>query len=142
MIVQIFNTTREKRLPQKKLARLVKYILVSENKNFDVNVILTGSSKIQSLNKAYRNQDKPTDVLSFVPEDSDEPPPFKPVGEIYISIPVARRQARRAGHSLTHELLFLASHGSLHLCGYTHETDAKYRAMMAASESALERLGY
>ena len=142
MIIQVFNTTREKYLPQKKLARLVKYILVSENKKFEVNVILTGSRKIQSLNKTYRGQDKPTDVLSFVPEENEEPPPFKPLGEIYVSVPVARRQAKQAGHSLTRELLFLTSHGCLHLCGYTHETDAKYSAMMTASEKALKRSGY
>lgn len=141
MNVEVFNTTRRKYLPQKSLAKTVKYILVSEDKGFDVNVILTGSNKIRALNRKFRGKDKPTDVLSFVPEDSDEPPPFKPVGEIYISLPDALRQAKKAGHSLRKELLFLAAHGALHLCGYTHETDPKYKKMMDKTENYLERSG-
>ncbi len=141
MKIEVFNTTREKYLPKKKLAKTVHYILDSERKSFDVNIILTGTQKIQNLNRDFRGKDTPTDVLSFVPEESEEPPPFRAIGEIYISVPVARKQAHRAGHSLQSELLFLAAHGALHLCGHTHETDSKYQRMMQKTQRYLERLG-
>jgi probable rRNA maturation factor len=140
--IEIFNLTRDKYLPKKKLANTVKHILTSERKRFDVNLILTGTAKIQNLNRTFRGQDKPTDVISFAPEESEDPPPFKPIGEIYICLPIAKRQARKAGHSLTHELMFLTTHGALHLCGHTHENDKKYTNMMNRSYKYLERLRY
>ncbi|HDS01949.1 MAG TPA: rRNA maturation RNase YbeY [candidate division Zixibacteria bacterium] len=141
MKVEVFNNTGQKYLPKKILAKTVNYILVSEDGDFDVNVVLTDSGKIRALNRKFRGKDSSTDVLSFAPEESDEPPPFKPIGEIYISVPDAVRQAKEAGHSLRRELLFLAAHGTLHLCGYTHETDTKYRKMMDRTEMYLERSG-
>lgn len=142
MKIEIFNLTRDKYLPKKKLARTAKYILASERKQFDVNLILTGTAKIQTLNRTYRGQDKPTDVISFAPEESEDPPPFQPIGEIYICLPIAKKQARKAGHSLSHELMFLTAHGALHLCGYTHETDKKYDTMMSRTYKYLKGLGY
>lgn len=141
MKIEVFNTTRKKRLPKKKLAKTVHFILDSERKSFEVNIILTGTQKIKNLNRDFRGKDTPTDVLSFVPEESEEPPPFRAIGEIYICLPVARRQACKAGHSLQSELLFLAAHGALHLCGYTHETDRKYERMMTKTRGYLERPG-
>ena len=142
MKIEIFNMTRDKYLPKKKLANTVKHILAFERKKFDVNVILTGTGKIRSLNRTYRGQDKPTDVISFAPEESEDPPPFRPIGEIYICLPTAKKQARKAGHSLLHELIFLTAHGALHLCGLTHETDKKYSRMMNMTHKYLGRLGY
>jgi probable rRNA maturation factor len=139
--IEIFNTTKQKYLPQKSLAKTVKFILVSEGKNFDINVVLTDSNKIRTLNRKFRGKDKSTDVLSFLPDECDEPPPFEPVGEIYISLPDAQDQAKRSKHSLRQELLFLAAHGALHLCGYTHETDKKLKNMMNKTQQYLERSG-
>jgi len=140
--IEVFNTTRSKNLPFKKLAKAVENVLVKEKRNFDVNLIFVGTQKIRKLNNTFRNQDKPTDVLSFLPDDSEDPPLFTPTGEIYICVERAKRQAYQAHHSLTKELLFLSIHGSLHLCGYTHETDEKYKAIMSKSYAHLKRLGY
>ena len=73
-----------------------------------------------------------TDVLSF---PSDE---RGCLGDVVIAAGVARRQARRAGHSLQTELCVLALHGLLHLLGYDHERDA---GRMARLEARLRRAG-
>jgi len=137
MKVNLFNTTRCKNLPQKKLAKLVHAIIVSEGNRQEVNLILVGTTRIRQLNRKYRSRDRETDVLAFAAEESEEPPPFEPTGEIYICVPRAMRQARRAGHSLSRELLILAAHGALHLCGYTHETPKKYDHMWRRAEKFL-----
>lgn len=142
MKILVFNTVRKKYLPKKRLANTIKYVLVSEGKRFDVNLILSGTRKIRNLNRVYRGTDKPTDVISFSPEESEEPPPFRPIGEIYICIPQAKKQAEQEGHSLSRELQFLTIHGALHLCGYTHETDKKYRLMMNKTAHYLGKLRY
>jgi probable rRNA maturation factor len=100
--------------------------------------VLTDDEQIRLLNRAYRGKDEPTDVLSFslrevsageTPVDlcllEEEPP----LGEVYISVPTALRQAQTEGRSLEEEVAFLAVHGVLHLLGYEDETRQGYEQM-------------
>ena len=74
--------------------------------------------RIHTLNKTFRNVDRPTDVLSFInDEDKDSN------GDIFISIPKMKRQAVEYGHSEDREISFLAVHGYLHLIGFDHENE-------------------
>jgi probable rRNA maturation factor len=88
---------------------------------------------MRELNRAYRSIDESTDVLSFSCEDilrSEEPVTAEQrqagieLGDIFISIDTAERQAREDGKSLREEIITLLVHGILHLCGYDHETEA------------------
>jgi probable rRNA maturation factor len=112
-----------------------------------VNVALVSDARVRQLNRAYRHKDHATDVLSFpafAPAPPNlHPPPPKPhppssnlLGDVVIARGVARRQARRAGHSEGTEIRVLALHGLLHLLGYDHEIDA---GEMAAVERRLRR---
>ena len=107
-----------------------------------VNVALVSDRLAQTLNCQYRGRDYATDVLSFpLGEPAKEAVGRRPpglVGEIVIARGVARRQARRAGHSETTELRVLALHGLLHLLGHDHETD---RGAMGRLERRLGRKG-
>lgn len=98
-----------------------------------VNVLVTGSRELRSLNRRFREQDKPTDVLSFLPS-----PDFGNglAGDIAISAEIAKQNARLLGHSAAQEIKILALHGVLHLAGYDHETD---RGRMAGREADLRR---
>lgn len=72
-------------------------------------------------------------------DDDDWGPAFGSVelGDIVISLDTAARQAPEHGHSLEQELLFLASHGLLHLLGWDHPDDASLAAMLARQEELL-----
>ena len=96
----------------------------------EVSVLIVGDSRIQKLNRTYREIDSPTDVLAF-PMGEGEFGDFHPhiLGDVVISADRAQKQADRAGHSLTDELRLLAVHGTLHLLGYEDET-ARGRARM------------
>lgn len=98
-----------------------------------VNVLLTTSHELRSLNNRFRNQDKATDVLSFpaMPELQG-----KFAGDLAISVDIASRNARELGHSVANEIKILALHGLLHLAGYDHEED---RGEMARAERRLRR---
>ncbi len=98
-----------------------------------VNVLVTGSSELRSLNRRFRGKDQATDVLSFPPG-----PIFVNglAGDIAISADIAKQNARRLGHSAAQEIKILALHGVLHLVGYDHETD---RGTMASKETKLRR---
>ncbi len=85
----------------------------------DIELILTTDENIKELNKAYRNIEKPTDVLSFPLEDM----PGMPLGSIIISADTAKKGAENFSHSFEDEVKLLFIHGILHLLGYDHETD-------------------
>jgi probable rRNA maturation factor len=96
-----------------------------------VNVALVTDRHMRNLNRRYRGKDYATDVLSFA-EGGEL------FGDIVIATGVARRQARRFGHSELTELRVLALHGLLHLLGYDHDVDD---GVMARVERRLRRRG-
>jgi probable rRNA maturation factor len=104
---------------------------------------------IAGLNAAWRGIDAPTDVLAFAAQEEAAPRPPAAEGEaadgeplelgdLVISLPTAARQAAEAGHGLEAELLFLASHGLLHLLGWDHPDEAALAAMLARQRRLLE----
>jgi len=85
-----------------------------------VNVLVTSSRELRSLNKRFRGNDRATDVLSFPPMFADAG--F--AGDVAISGEIAKQNARRLGHAPADEVRVLVLHGVLHLAGYDHESDA------------------
>jgi probable rRNA maturation factor len=103
-----------------------------------VNVLVTGSAAVRSLNRQFRGKNKATDVLSF-PNRSPTLGGRKTAelaGEIAISADIATQNAIQLGHSVSQEVKVLALHGILHLAGFDHERD---NGQMARKESALRR---
>lgn len=105
---------------------------------------------MRELNRRFRGQDRPTDVLSFPCYEEGElaealasPPGGPPVllGAVVINLSQALRQAEAYGHSDAREVAFLAVHGTLHLLGYDHADEASEAAMMARTEEILLPLG-
>jgi probable rRNA maturation factor len=94
---------------------------------YEVSLRLVDDAEIHALNRDYRGKDKPTDVLAFAQQEGPAAAPDV-LGDIVISVPTARRQAKRGLHA---ELLHLTAHGLCHLLGYDHRTDAEERAMNA-----------
>jgi len=81
----------------------------------ELTIVFADDAESKALNSRYRKKEKPTDVLSF-PSDM---PGY--LGDILISVPVAIKQSREYGVTLTDELTRLIVHGVLHLLGYEHE---------------------
>lgn len=111
---------------------------------YSLGLSLVGDAEIAQLNGDWRDKAGPTDVLAFAAQDEDlDNTPAMPVpgplelGDIVISVETAARQAPDHGHSLERELLFLASHGLLHLLGWDHPDAASLAAMLARQERLL-----
>lgn len=99
---------------------------------------------IRDLNRAYRSQDRPTDVLSFSASEGMAFPKHesqKELGDIVICTSVARANAKRYDRVLTEELVRLIVHGTLHLLGYDHATPAREKRMRSLQEGVLQRVG-
>ena len=105
----------------------------------EVSLLLTDDREIQTLNRDFRGKDKPTDVLSFALLEGDvTAQPEAMLGDLVISVPTAKRQARVFGVSLADELDRLMVHGLLHLTGYDHENVSKSEAArMRRKEASL-----
>lgn len=102
-----------------------------------ISVLLTDDEEIRALNKAWRAQDKATDVLSWPAPDI----PGNHLGDIAISIETAQRQAQHHGVSLSNEVAVLGIHGALHLLGFDDLTETEYEEMQAKMREAAERAG-
>lgn len=108
-----------------------------------LTILLTDNEYIQELNRQYRGEDRPTDVLSF---SAGEPMPgseglLEYLGDIAIAVPVAEEQATEKGHGLLAELQLLAIHGVLHLVGYDHLEPDEKEIMWDVQGTILARLG-
>ena len=101
-----------------------------------INVIFVNDVYIQSLNKAYRKKDESTDVLSFNYQNDDNHE-SNLIGEIYISVETAKKQAPKYNNSFQEELNKLFVHGVLHIHGYDHENDGDYKKMFELEERVL-----
>lgn len=104
-------------------------------KDIEVSFVLTDDARIHQLNKVYRHKDRPTDVLAFAMREGD----FAELaggalGDVIVSVPTARKQARERDASVLDEVTMLAAHGLLHLLGWDHETPAKDRRMRAETD--------
>ncbi len=115
----------------------------TETDNVHVAIIITDDLEIQKINSEFRGKDKPTDVISFAYRD--EPFPInegiaEELGDLYISIDTARRQADEYGVTLADELKRLTIHGILHLLGYDHEKSEEDESIMMSLEDKLFNL--
>jgi probable rRNA maturation factor len=101
-----------------------------------VNVLITSSAEMKSLNRRFRGKDSATDVLSFpalpVVNGAERPS----AGDIAISADIANENARLLGHGAGMEIKVLVLHGILHLRGFDHE-NKNDRGRMARREARL-----
>ena len=120
--------------------------------------LVTGDAHMRRLNREFRGKDYPTDVLSFPSGDTQarmrktgdkNRSPIPPrAGDIAISLPRARAQARRFGHSTEQEIRVLMLHGLLHLLGQDHSSDSgrmaraekRWRVRLRLPDGLIERV--
>ncbi|HPF46562.1 MAG: rRNA maturation RNase YbeY [Alphaproteobacteria bacterium] len=145
-----------KTLIEKALEQIIKN--VKEGKFFsnfsllELSIVLCDNQLIHQLNKDFRNQDKPTNVLSFNGLEADEierylkshrKAPEHPysLGEIYIAYEIMVKEAKEAEISFEDHFTHLVIHGILHLLGYDHIEDQDAEVMENLESSLLANLG-
>lgn len=125
-------------IDESRLIAAVEAILVdSEFSSAYVSIAVVDDPTIHALNVEYLQHDYPTDVLSFVLEQTED----RVEGELVVSADTALREAHEAGWSPHDELLLYIIHGTLHLVGYDDYAPADQVEMCAAEAHYLQRLG-
>jgi probable rRNA maturation factor len=102
-------------------------------------VVLFDDVQMARLNETYAGKSDATDVLAFdlqpdgAPGPGEEPPEGEPelLGDVFVNVEAAARQAEELGHSLGRELAILVAHGVLHLLGYDDASTQGRDEMMA-----------
>ena len=86
---------------------------------------------MRRLNRRWRSIDHATNVISFALQDlrPGQRPRPEPLGDIVLSLPVIRREARRSGTDFEEHLAHLLIHGLLHLLGFDHGEEKQARQM-------------
>jgi len=121
--------------------------VAGSGKSFDnateVSVRLVDEDEIRSLNYSYRRKNSVTNVLSFpveripgLPGDTEWT-----LGDIVVCAKIVRQEAVEQGKPLTDHWAHLLVHGTLHLLGYDHETEADAAQMEGIELRILSQYG-
>lgn len=134
------------------IKKCIKQTLIMEGVSVpcEINVLVTNNIHIRSINKASREIDSATDVLSFpmfpfeagkLPDDwsayIDPETGLCPLGDMAISLERAIAQADEYGHSIRREVGYLTIHSMLHLLGYDHMDDGPQKVQMRQREEKI-----
>jgi probable rRNA maturation factor len=123
-----------------RLGRVLSKVVCCGRQAKTIGVRFVSLQEMRGLNRAFRDKDKPTDVLSF---------PFIPLvgenekdgqaGDLAICEAFAAVEAKRRSIGLREELIRLFVHGTLHLMGYDHETVKEEEEMFALQEDLVAK---
>lgn len=123
IVTHVSSTVRRPGIAAARVRHLVEATLRTEKiSNAMISVAFVGRDAIASMNWKYLRHKGATDVISF--GMGRDAPGLPAVGDIYICPDVARQNARRNDVSVSEELARLVVHGTLHVAGNEHPTDA------------------
>lgn len=146
MLDLVFKNYTSQKSPNEKFFKEILGTAIRElkikDKNVEVSLNLVGETKIRELNKKYRSKNKVTDVLSFPLDEAGlKKHGILPLGDIFICLPFAVKEAERQNIILEKELAWLTAHGFLHLLGYNHEiSEASARKMFKLESKIMSKL--
>jgi len=143
-VIYLRNATRKHRIAERRIVRSATALLSATGRpDATLSRSFVGDAAMRRINREHRAKDKTTDVLSFpfyepfrVPKRPTPGDPELLIGDIVISVDVAKRQAAAYDATLDEEIERLLVHGIAHLLGHDHEEPAE-RARMLREERRL-----
>lgn len=114
--------------------------------DFEVSISFIDPLEIKDLNAQYRDKDKTTDVLSFPifsnPNEINTVDILVPIelGDIFLNVDQAKKQALEYGNTLEYEILYLLIHSFLHLLGYDHLVEEDKKEMRQREKETIRLL--
>ena len=126
---------------ERQLHAWVSAALQRRHGEHEITIRIVNESESQAMNKKYRGQDRPTNVLSFpadLPAGVDHPL----LGDLVICAPVLEREAEVQGKDSQAHCAHLIVHGALHLLGHNHQHPDAADKMEALETAILASIGY
>ncbi|MFH0857791.1 MAG: rRNA maturation RNase YbeY [Candidatus Magasanikbacteria bacterium] len=126
-------------ISEKKIQAIVSSVLrMTREKPKSVSIHLIGDTKMKQLNSQFRRKNSTTDVLSFAIQEGEHFFDSDELGEIFISIPRIKKQAKQNKISFQEEFMRMLIHGMLHLLGYDHAKPKAAKKMFLLQEKILK----
>lgn len=138
----IFSTIKSPLFSDREIEEFAYYILQKLKVRGSLSVHCIGDARMRSLNFRYRGKDATTDVLTFPLSEGEDffENSLPELGDIFISVPQIRRQARELGINPQEEFVRMLIHGVLHSIGYDHMTKDDAEKMFGLQEKLLSQL--
>ena len=138
--IYVFISPKYEKLNKTLCSQIVKKVLNHYDfKSFDINLIFTSDTYVSNLKKEFFSKTQWTDVIAFPMQTKNK----KFVeGEIYISMPTAKENAKHYKQSYGKELARLVIHGSLHLLGIEDDTNKRKEKMSRLEEHFLKEISW
>jgi len=110
----------------------------------EISISLSDNNFIQSLNKQYRNIDKPTNTLSFplskIDINQQHYQEFLPLGDIILAYGQIHNEAKTQTKTFHNHLSHLTIHSTLHLLGFDHQNEIEASIMENLEIKILKKL--
>ncbi|SFV77197.1 Metal-dependent hydrolase YbeY, involved in rRNA and/or ribosome maturation and assembly [hydrothermal vent metagenome] len=139
-MVVIQNSIKDTSINEENLIDTLQQVINDLGKGeSELLIRMVDKNEIKNLNKTYRHQDKPTNVLSFpsdLPIEIDE----EILGDVVICLEVVKQEAQDQQKTFLDHLTHMAVHGTLHLLGYDHIEDDQAKIMESLEVKILDRL--
>ena len=118
-------------------------IAVGRGSEHEVSVRVVDASEMQALNRDFRHEDAPTNVLSFPAGEIDGLPVdvARRLGDVVVCASIVRDEAQQQGKSCGAHWAHMVVHGTLHLLGFDHEKDDAALEMEGLETAILADLG-
>jgi probable rRNA maturation factor len=113
----------------------------------EISVVLANDDLVHTLNRDYRDTDKPTNILSFAQLDGDdgwqapEAPGPCALGDLILAFETVKHEAEEAKKTFESHFLHLVVHGTLHLLGYDHVQEDEAETMESLEIQILGEFG-
>lgn len=125
------------------LIHWAQHVLATQCDSGELTLRLVNLEEITQLNRDYRKQDKPTNVLAFPANLPDSVLLDIPLlGDIIICPTVLQQESLALHKSLTSHWALIVIHGVLHLLGYDHIEDNDATIMQTLEIKLLAELGF
>ncbi len=127
--------------PDENSARLIIKTVLADNhiKAGSISLIFGNDELLSTLKQKFFKLKQFTDVIAFRLNDYKDK---DPEGELYISLPRAKENARTFGEPFAREIARLLIHGTLHLLNYKDDTEIDKKDMEKREEKYLNQVNW
>lgn len=141
--IDISNKQKKITINKKRIYAIAKETLrIKNNSRAELSILFVGTKRMQTMNKKFRNIDRPTDVLAFsMREGKDTAGDDAVLGDVVICPEIAKKYAQIYKTRLNQEIQLDLIHGILHLLGYKDSNSRNQMLMQKEQQRIFKKIG-
>lgn len=124
-----------------KLRHWARSALAGRRREAELSIRIVEAAESRALNRQYRGQDRPTNVLAF-PAELPAELKLPLLGDLVICREIVESEAAAQAKPLDAHWAHMIVHGTLHLLGFDHQTEPGAAAMEALEAEILAEFGW